>query len=827
MDGTGGQKTAGERAHFAAPGEAAPAPIETAAPTSGAPMPANIRAKPLVWSRIPADLVPLSGWVAFALPREVVAALVTEQERGSAFLFVPVFMAAGAVVYFAMDTEPGLTAVAASTVLLGAALVLTRGNQIAAALLAALLLVVAGMGLAKFETWRAGTRMLGAEISTVVTARVAAIEHQASGRVRLTLDLISTDRPTLRHAPERIRASARAVPADLAAGSVVSGAARLFPPSGPLRPGSYDFAFEAYFDGVGANGFFLRDPVIVADAAPASSFGKRFEAFVENARLRLAQRIRERIGGAEGEIAAALVAGVRAGIPEAVNEDLRRTGLAHVLSISGLHMALVAATIMGALRLGFALFPDFSSRRPVKKYAAVAALAATAAYLFISGAAVAAERSFIMLAVMQVAVMADRAALTMRNLAIAAIVVIAISPHEVVGPSFQMSFAATAALIGAYGWWSERRRGRRGGSTAERGVVYRTIRIGLLYFAAIAVTSLIAGAATTIYGAWHFQRVSPLSLAANLAAMPIVSVLVMPFAVVAMAALPFGLDGIFFDVMGAGLRAMLAVARWFSERSPLDAVGTVPAGAVLWATVALIIATLTTTRLRLISLPFAALAVLLLAGRTLPLVLVAEDGWLVAVALADGRLAVNRGRPNAFTVSDWQRATASADVLKPTDTEADDAADGAAATGALPDGESGFLCRGEACVARHRSGAVVVHARTTDAALPFCRDAAVIVLENAAAPNPCPPQQAVVILARDLALRGSATVTLSGGAERALVTHPVSMPLRAWHAHRQFSRTARGLPPYQRETAGNAHTPAAPPGADSLSSDDRAKAPAQ
>src|SRR5690606_14869857 len=140
---------------------------------------------------------------------------------------------------------------------------------------------VAGMGLAKFETWRAGTRMLGAEISTVVTARVAAIEHQASGRVRLTLDLISTDRPTLRHAPERIRASARAVPADLAAGSVVSGAARLFPPSGPLRPGSYDLAFEAYFDGVGANGFFLRDPVIVADAAPASSFGKRFEAFVE------------------------------------------------------------------------------------------------------------------------------------------------------------------------------------------------------------------------------------------------------------------------------------------------------------------------------------------------------------------------------------------------------------------------------------------------------------------------------------------------------------------------------------------------------------------
>ena len=153
---------------------------------------------------------------------------------------------------------------------------------------------------------------------------------------------------------------------------------------------------------------------------------------------------------AEGEIAAALVAGVRAGIPEDVNEALRRTGLAHILSISGLHMALVAATIMAVLRFGFAFFPDFASRHPVKKYAASAALVALAVYLFISGSAVAAERSFIMIGVMLTAMLFDRAALTMRNLAISAIAIIAVSPHEVAGPSFQMSFAATAALIGAY-----------------------------------------------------------------------------------------------------------------------------------------------------------------------------------------------------------------------------------------------------------------------------------------------------------------------------------------------------------------------------------------
>ena len=151
---------------------------------------------------------------------------------------------------------------------------------------------------------------------------------------------------------------------------------------------------------------------------------------------------------------------MRGGIPEDVNEALRRTGLYHIISISGLHMAMVAGTVMLLMRLGFAAFPGFTSRRPVKKYAAGAALAATAGYLFISGAEVAAQRSFIMLAVMLTAVLFDRAALTMRNLAVSAVVVIVVSPHEVVGPSFQMSFAATAALVAAYAWWSDWREGR-------------------------------------------------------------------------------------------------------------------------------------------------------------------------------------------------------------------------------------------------------------------------------------------------------------------------------------------------------------------------------
>ena len=426
----------------------------------------------------------------------------------------------------------------------------------------------------------------------------------ANGRVRLTIDVTGTERPVLRYAPDRVRVSARRVPDGVEPGASVTGLVRLMPPSGPVRPDSYDFSFESYFDGIGASGFFLRDPQRAEQSGPAPP-AARFFAAVERVRNGVADRIRSRIPGAEGEIAAALVVGVRAGIPQDVNDALRRAGLYHIISISGLHMALVAATIMGCLRGGFAFFPEFSSRRPVKKYAAVAALFGLAAYLFFSGADVAAQRSFIMLAVMLAALLFDRAALTMRNLAISAIVVIVISPHEVTGPSFQMSFAATAALVGAYAGWSDYRSRRPIQPPPRRSLGRSAIRKILVLATGLAATSLIAGGATSIYSAYHFQQVSPLGLLANLTAMPIVSAVVMPSAVFGALAMPFGLDGYCFEIMGIGLTATIAIARWFAERSPLDIVGLVSPTGVVVLTIALLIATTCTTWLRAAALPVA------------------------------------------------------------------------------------------------------------------------------------------------------------------------------------------------------------------------------
>ncbi len=730
-------------------------------------VPADVRARPPslrgLWQRLP-------------------ELLEEEWERGTAFLFLPVAMAAGALTYFNLEEEPGAPVLVVLLSALAALLPRARSRLLAHAALAAALMFLAGMLAAKVASWQAATVMAGSEVATSITGRVVQIEHQASGRVRLTLDVLATDRPRLRYAPARMRLSARAVPGGLLPGALVEGRARLMPLSGPVRPGSYDFAFNGYFDGIGAVGFFYRDPAMLADVpgSAALSPGQAAALWIENLRLSLAERVRARIGGAEGEIAATLIAGVRAGIPEETVEALRKTGLAHILAISGLHMALVSVTVLLAFRAVFAFMPNFSSRHPVKKYAALAALLACAFYLAVSGGAVAAQRSFVMLAVMLVALIFDRAALTMRNLAIAALIVIAIAPHEVTGPSFQMSFAATAALIGVYAMWSDWRAGRPVAAMppAERPLALRAARLMLLYAAGIAMTSIIAGAATALYGAYHFHRVPPLALIANLAAMPIVSILVMPLAVLSVVAMPLGLDGFLLDAMGLAIGCVLAVAHWVAERSPFDVVGIVPTGAVLLMTVALVLLTLPTTVLRFSALLPALAAVWLMAERQLPHVLVSEDGRLVGVVTPDGSFAVNRDRPNAFTVDNWVRAIGKEAHLGP--------------AAARRSGVAGFGCDGAACTARAASGALVVHAADASAAAPHCASAALVVIDDATAGDPC-DGRSTVLTKRDLALRGSAAVTFTTGGP--VVEHAIREPHRAWHDHRRFSREARGLPP--------------------------------
>jgi ComEC/Rec2-related protein len=731
-----------------------------------------------------------------------------ELARGAAFLLMPVFMAVGALTYFGVSEEISFRPIVLGAAVLSILLYLARSRIVLKLGLASALLLVVGMFAGKVEAWRTGTKMLGSPVTTRVSGVVKAIEFRDGGRVRLTVDVQSTMRPKLRYQPDRIRVSAKKIPSNMRPGSGIAGLVRLFPARGPLTPGGYDFAFENYFDGIGANGFFLGTPKI-GPRQQVAGFTVLADEAIQNFRLDVYERITATLRGETGEIAAALVTGLKGGISDTTNDALRRTGLAHILSISGLHMALAAGTIMGMLRFVFALFPGFASRYPVKKFSAATAIAAGFAYLLLSGGGVATQRSFIMLAVMLLALLHDHAAITMRNLAIAAVIMIAISPHDVAGPSFQMSFAATAALVAAYGAWTDFRFKRcmaRDGRRIPTVIVFLTYP--LRHVGGLALTSIVAGSATAIFAAYHFHRIAPLGLPANLAALPLFSMLVMPSAVLAMVLMPFDLEVPALQVMGHGIDAVTRIASWFARHTAGDITGLVPANALACLALALVILVIATTRWRLAAIPFVMAASVFLWDRRLPDIMVSEDGGLVAVRTSDGNLAVNRMRPNDFVIGDWEKTSLAKGWLPPEEASRLNQA-------AF---DKRFVCVDGLCVARSAKNVNVAIVSDKERLQDACAMASIVIVSDPTVKSACHGLSKTVITAQRLALRGTAFVyvqgnpsskaqappfvfpqlpVLAGGQASAIpnivVQQAIASNDRPWNHVRIYLRHARGL----------------------------------
>jgi competence protein ComEC len=347
---------------------------------------------------------------------------------------------------------------------------------------------------------------------------------------------------------------------------------------------------------------------------------------------------------------------------------------------------------------------------------------------------------------------------------------------------------------------------------------------------AASATTIVAGLATTLYAAWHFQRISPLSLFANLAVMPVVSLAVMPFAVFSALAMPFGADWPFLYVMGKGLTAMIVISNWLSEHSPVDGIGLISLQSVLLVTVALVIATMATTWWRLAALPFAIAGILMLRAVEVPDVLVAEDARLVAVPIGGSELAVNRPRPSAFAMDNWRRAMDAENLVLPERLKGPDLRYTGVDASELPPG-SPFLCGAGLCVARHPNGAIVAHASTLTAARSACGFAALIVIEDATAADPCNDPLVAVVTKRDLARSGSAAVRFNpaSATAQAEIRFAIEDDYRPWHVQRRFSRDARGLPPYQpkpgkqRSPKSSSPTPSASPPSDDEANEPQAR----
>lgn len=610
---------------------------------------------------------PAASRIATALPslrNALFAAADAERDQGLAFLFLPVAMGAGTGLFYMASTNPSSALLAAGFVISLLLAALAGRHHLATARAAAYAAAICAGALAADLEVSGGPILLDSDVTTTISGTVEAREFDAAGRVRYLIRLQSTTDPQIRRPPLRVRLTARSGHEPVAVGAMISGRARLSAPSGPVIPGGYDFAFRAFIDGIGAHGYFYRAPqqqpsVLDQDTAAADVF-QSFRDSLRRMREHISQRIRTVLPGDPGGIAAALAVSDRRGISQPTVEALRATGLAHILAISGLHMALAAGTLYVGIRKSLAVFPGLVEALPVKKFAAVGAIITATAYLLISGGTVSTQRAWIMLTVMLVAVLADRPALTMRNVALAAIVIILVSPSAVVGPGFQMSFAATAALISAYALISRRSRE----NSQIPGVPKSRSRLagGMMVLAkglvGLAITSLVAGFATGLFSAHHFHRVATGGLLANLLAMPLVTLVVMPAGLVAMLLMPLGLDAWPLQIMGQGLGAVVAIANYVEALGGDVSVGQIPLQSTLIAGTGFVILILLRSWLRLAGLVLIgagfALATPLFAGAA-PDILISEKGGLVGLVDQAG-LASNAARPSDFVFSQWQTA---------------------------------------------------------------------------------------------------------------------------------------------------------------------------
>lgn len=573
--------------------------------------------------------------------------LVAERDRWP--LWLPVLLGLGIAGYFASLLEPpAWLGIAVATALLAAALLSRRHAGLRLTWIA-LLAVALGLGAAQLRQALVAAPVLERNWGpAALTAELLAAEPQARGwRLYLRpLDMAGLPPEAL---PARLRVTVAGLDSPPRPGSRLALRAALRPPSAPALPGAFDFARQAWFQRLGGVGFAYGAPRLLAEpATPDEGLRQRWDLWWSALRQTVTTRIAAQLDGPRGGIAVALITGQRGGIPEAVQETMRDSGLAHLLAISGLHMGLVAGLLFYVLRAGLALAPRIALYHPIKKWAATIAAAGAFVYLNLVGANVPAERAFLMVLVILLAVLLDRRALSLRLVAAAAAVILLVQPESLMTASFQMSFAAVTALVAAYEAWQHRR--------PRRGEPPGLIRRFTAYVAGVAATSVIAMLATAPFAAFHFHRLALYGLPANLVAVPLTAFWIMPWAVLAVLLMPFGLEGLALVPMGWGIDLLLATAA---------AVAGWPAAVLQvppmpdWGLGLLVLGGLW---LCLWQRPWrwAALAPILL-GALSPLVfeppslLVSGDARQVAVRDGEGRLWVASRRGSRFVLETWQR----------------------------------------------------------------------------------------------------------------------------------------------------------------------------
>jgi competence protein ComEC len=576
-----------------------------------------------------------------------------EAERERWVLWLPVALGAGVACYFALPFEPVVWA--GPAVLLG--IVVTGAAARRRALVLVLVLsfgvgmVAAGFTLASLRTAYVAAPVLEKRIGPVVVRGSLVRVEQRTDGARLTFERPEIAGFDPKQTPARVRIRVRGeVTATL--GSRVEIRAVLTPPAQPVAPDAFDFSRRAFFEGVGGFGYALGrlrvlDPSTENFGETPGGVTKSWRIVLAELRQRMTARILTGLDGVEGAVAAALLTGERGALPESVWVAMRGSGLAHLLAISGLHIGLVAGLLFVGVRALLAAIEPLALRIPVKKWAAVVALAGAFAYLLISGATVPTQRAFLTVGLMLLAVILDRTGVSLRLVAWAAGIVLVLAPESLLGPSFQMSFAAAVSLVAAYEAARLRYPEWRRAPWWKRAAIY---------LAGIAFTTLIAGAATTPFVLHHFNRVAAYGVVANLLAVPVTSLWIMPWGLGVLLLMPFGLERLALAPMGLGIDLMLSIAETVTGwRGAVAHFPALPLAGLIPVVLGGLWLTLWRRRWRRLGLVGIVAGLSMLLFVRPPDVLVTGDARLLAVYTEEGELLLSSTRRERWSAEQWLR----------------------------------------------------------------------------------------------------------------------------------------------------------------------------
>jgi competence protein ComEC len=652
-----------------------------------------------------------------------------EAERQHLPLWLPVALAAGIALWFALPWAPWRQAAWLGAVALASGAALARWRLAAAVAL----MLALGLGAVELRVAMNGHAVLAERQFARLSGVVVAAEPLPFGAQRLTL---VPDAPP--QGVTRLTLRVAAGQPGIVPGSCIAVRSLLSPPAGAAVPGGYDVARRAWFDGIGASGVALG-PVAVL-SAPKGGLAQGLAAM----RSAIQARITTAAPGEVGAVAAAFVTGQQGAIPPAAAQAMRDAGLAHLLSISGLHIAVVVGGVAFALRRLLALSPWLALRLPIPTLALAGGALAGMAYTLLAGAQVPTVRAVIVAGIVVIGMMLGRQALSLRLVAAAAFAILLVRPEALLGASFQMSFAAVIGIIALY----ESRLGRWLNAVREDEAWWQWLA---RHGAGLLATGLVAEAALAGIGLYHFGRSGLYGVLANLLAIPWTSLVAMPALMLALAGEALGL-GWFWPLAGWTLQRLIdladitaglpgAVIITSTVPGPAFAVG---AAGGLWLA-------LWRSRARWLGLAGVALGVGLALASVPPDLLISGDGRQLVLRLPDGRVAHARDRVGAWTLDNMAEAMGSD-------------ADSALWLGQV----AGAHCSGDACAADVRRGgrrwrllAVTSRYLMPRAVMePACRSADIVVADRRL-PGWCTPRWLKLDRAR-LAETGAVAVWLDG-----------------------------------------------------------------